>query len=375
MPSTIRTGRWGPASTRGTRREQTRSQVRSRHLRTTKEPRESSSSVRRSTSDRRPAMWPTVRDADPIVPAGTNPGESEGALPFFISSVIREAEPMLRIVRRSLVLGMLALFAAVSVHAQGTLADYQRAEKFLPGNARHLYTTGSVMPDWIVRHGGQARDGGQGSTDRSATADKFWYPKVTLAGDKIETQFVVVDAANGTSTPAFDQTRLAEALSKAMHSHVEAMSLPFEEFEFTEDGKAIRFELQNSEWTCNIEKYDCMKGEPTNANEYESRSPDGRWAAFVDNHNLFLRDTSTGTTEQLTTDGAPGWDYATPLPSLRAYVAQQTQDPKERPAVFWAPDSSKFVTYRIDSRHAGRFTSLQFVPPNQIRPQAFSVVY
>lgn len=282
---------------------------------------------------------------------------------------------MLQIVRRSLVLGMLALFAAVSVNAQGTFADYRRAEKFLPGNARHLYTTGYVTPNWIVRHDAQARDGGQGSIDRSATADRFWYSKITLAGDKVETQFVVVDAANGTTAPAFDQARLAVALSKAMSSHIEAMSLPFEEFEFTQDGKAIRFELQNSEWTCNIEKYDCRKGDPANENEYESRSPDGRWAAYVENHNLFLRDTSTGATEQLTTDGVPGWDYATPLPSLRAYVSQQTQDPKERPAVFWAPDSSKFVTYRIDSRHAGRFTSLQFVPPNQIRPQAFNVVY
>ena len=34
-------------------------------------------------------------------------------------------------------------------------------------------------------------------------------------------------------------------------------------------------------------------------------------------------------------------------------VAQGTEDVKERPAVFWSPDSSKLVTYRIDSRNAG----------------------
>src|SRR5262249_41686149 len=45
------------------------------------------------------------------------------------------------------------------------------------------------------------------------------------------------------------------------------------------------------------------------------------------------------------------------------------------PAVFWSPDSSKFVTYRIDSRNAGHFTSLQFVAPNQLRPKTFNVVY
>lgn len=264
---------------------------------------------------------------------------------------------MLQNFRRFIFAALVLAFVAVSTPAQGTLADYQRAEKFLPGNSRHLYTSGTVMPNWIGK------------------SDRFWYAKSTLEGTRLSIQFVVVDAANNATAPAFDQARLADALSRAAHSHVDAANLPFYEFTFTEDGKAIRFEMQNSQWTCNIEKYECEKGESINENEFESTSPDGRFVAYVDNHNLYLRNTSTGTIEQITTDGIPGYDYATPLPGLRLYVAQQTQNPKERPAVFWAPDSSKFVTYRIDSRQAGRFTSLQFVPPNQIRPQAFSVVY
>ena len=70
-----------------------------------------------------------------------------------------------------------------------------------------------------------------------------------------------------------------------------------------------------------------------------------------------------------------GWDYATPLPSLRLMVDQGTEDVKQPAAVFWAPDSSKLITYRIDSRNSGRFTSLQFVPPDQLRPRAFTYVY
>ncbi len=262
-----------------------------------------------------------------------------------------------RLFRSLIVTLAFALLVVPYVHAQGTLADYQRAEKFLPGNARHLFTTGDVMPNWIGK------------------SDRFWYTRTTLKGSEIATEFVVVDAAKDTTAPAFDQARLAAALSKLTKQPVNADHLPFDDFSFVQDGKAIRFEMQGSQWTCNIESYECKKGEPANANEYESVSPDGRWAALVENHNLYLRNTSTGTTEQLTYDGVPGWDYATPLPSLRLLVAQQTEYPKERPAVFWAPDSSKFVTYRIDSRHAGRFTSLQFVPPHQLRPQAFTVVY
>jgi dipeptidyl-peptidase 4 len=261
------------------------------------------------------------------------------------------------IFRRLMIVAVLSLFAVSCVHGQGTLQDYQRAEKFLPGNARHLYTTGYVMANWIGK------------------SDRFWYRRTTPKGTEITSEFVVVDAAKDTSAPAFDHPRLAEALARAAKQHVAATNLPFEEFEFIEDGKAIRFEMENTRWTCNLERYECKKGESTSAREYESVSPDGRWAAYVRDHNLFLRDTSTGTTVQLTGDGVAGWDYATPLPSLRTLVAQQTSDPKERPAVFWSPDSSKFVTYRIDSRNAGRFTSLQFVPPNQLRPKAFTVVY
>jgi dipeptidyl-peptidase 4 len=107
----------------------------------------------------------------------------------------------------------------------------------------------------------------------------------------------------------------------------------------------------------------------------EVLSPDKRWAAFVRDHNLFLRDASTGTELQLTHDGVASWDYATPLPSLRLMVDQITQDVKQPAAVFWSPDSSKLVTYRIDSRNSGRFTSVQFVPPDQLRPRAFTYVY
>jgi dipeptidyl aminopeptidase/acylaminoacyl peptidase len=95
----------------------------------------------------------------------------------------------------------------------------------------------------------------------------------------------------------------------------------------------------------------------------------------VKGHNLYLRNTSTGAIVQLTRDGEAGWDYATPLPSLHLMVDQGSEDVTQPPAVFWSPDSSKIITYRIDSRNSGRFTSLQFVPPNQLRPKAFTVVY
>jgi hypothetical protein len=186
---------------------------------------------------------------------------------------------------------------------------------------------------------------------------------------------VLVDSERNTQAPAFDHPRLAASLSKAAKQEYTAINLPFFEFEFIDDGKAIHFSVDKTEWTCSLTTYDCKKGELSPQDTNEAVSPNKRWAAFVQDHNLFLRNTSTGTVLQLTHDAVASWDYATPLPSLRVMIDQRTEDVKQPAAVFWSPDSSKFVTYRIDSRNSGRFTSLQFVPPDRLRPKAFTYVY
>ena len=237
--------------------------------------------------------------------------------------------------------------------AQGRLEDYQRAQQFLSGNVRHLVYIADVNPHWIEK------------------TSRFWYRKTSPQGS----QFIVVDAEQNTSAPAFDHVRLAESLSHVTKREISASALPFTDIEFVDSGKAIRFSIDNAQWTCSLAAYDCQRNEPSPERANESVSPNKRWSAFVKDHNLFLRDLSTGTELQLTHDGIPAWDYAAPLPSLRLMVDQGVEDVKQPAAVFWSPDSSKLVTYRIDSRNSGRFTSLQFVPPGQLRPRAYSYVY
>ena len=258
--------------------------------------------------------------------------------------------------RRSLAL-LFAFFCAFvpTVFAQGTLADYQRAQRFLGGNLRHLVSSAGPA-EWIGK------------------SDRFWYQESSSAGR----QFVLVDAAQNTSRPAFDHARLAAALSHASGQSYSPGDLPFQSFEFTENEGAIKFDADGAQWTCNLTDYHCTRGEARAGDRSQSLSPDGRWAAYVQDHNLFVRNTSTGQMMQLTRDGIPGWDYATPLPDLSALVrsgVSRGEDVKERTEVFWSPDSSKLVTFRIDSRNSGRFTSLQFVPQGQLRPKAYDYVY
>ena len=254
---------------------------------------------------------------------------------------------------RCALLVVVAGLIAAPIFAQGTLQDYERAQQFLAGNVRHLVVDGTVFPNWIWK------------------TSRFWYRKEAAGAS----QFILVDPEKNTSGPAFDHARLAAALSRAMRHPVQPTALPFQSFEFTEDGSGIRFEADNAQWTCKLADYTCTREEVKQPDPYVRISPNGRWAAYVKDHNLYLRDTTTGTILQLTRDGVAGDDYATPLPSLRTLVEQGTENPRERAGVSWSPDSSKLVTYRMDSRNAGKFTSLQFVPPDQLRPKAYTVVY
>ena len=251
------------------------------------------------------------------------------------------------------VLLFLLLFA-LPVMADGTREDYQRAERFLPGNLRHHAFSADVTPHWVEK-----------------SDDRFWYRRATAKGARLR---------SGGCGTEYRRARLRSAASgcgarQASKENYSPTDLPFQDFDFVDNGKAIRFSLDGVQWTCQLATYQCKAEDATLEKTNEVVSPNKRFAAYVSEHNLYLRDLSTGTVLQLTHDGIPSYDYATPLPSLRVMVDQGTEDVKQPAAVFWSPDSKKLITYRIDSRNSGHFTSLQFVPPDQLRPRAFTYVY
>jgi len=245
----------------------------------------------------------------------------------------------------------LLLFACSLSFAQGTVQEYERARQFLPGNLRHSIYVAEVSPHWLDK------------------ANRFWYHKVSPKGG----EFILVDAEHNTAGPAFDHEKLAATLGRVTHREFSATDLPFDSIDFSDDQKSLRFHLEGSQWTCTLSDYEC-KSVASDESE-EAVSPDKKWKAFVKDHNLYVKSVSTGAEAQLTTDGVSGCDYATPLPTLRLLVEQGTDEPKQPAAVFWSPDSTRLISYRTDSRASARFTSIQFVPPDQLRPKAYNVVY
>ena len=74
----------------------------------------------------------------------------------------------------------------------------------------------------------------------------------------------------------------------------------------------------------------------------EVRSPDGKYAAFIRNWNLWVRDIKTGTEKALTTDGIEDFGYATDNAGWKH---------SDRPIISWSPDSKKIATFQQDQRH------------------------
>jgi dipeptidyl aminopeptidase/acylaminoacyl peptidase len=260
---------------------------------------------------------------------------------------------MKTIARWCIFLAAFSLFCAARAAGQGTREDYQRAERFLAGNLRHRAYVADVTAHWIAKK------------------NRFWYRKAGMKG----VEFLLVDAEQNSAGPAFDHGRLGTSLAKALKREISATELPFDSIEFAEDGKSISFQIDSAPWSCQLENYECKKGPEPVAGQYEEASPNKEWVAYVKEHDLYVRYVPTGEVVRLTRDGEASWDYATEIPSLRPMVTQGTQEIRQRPAVFWSPDSSKLVTYRMDTRNAGRFTNLQFVPPGQLRPKSYTVVY
>src|SRR6185437_15699137 len=155
-----------------------------------------------------------------------------------------------------------------------TAADYARAEKLLAWNTAPLVSGATVRVAWLP-------------------GDKFWYRNSTPRGY----EFVMVDAARHTRTHAFDQERVASALSAAAGRPYDAWHLPFMRFDLSADGRSITFETGDAHrtFTCDVAGNRCAGQQVGAAVPNSVVSPNGKLAAFIRNDNLWVRDLATGT--------------------------------------------------------------------------------
>lgn len=230
--------------------------------------------------------------------------------------------------------------AAPSSRPQMELADYERAALFQ--NARTLVSRTRLKPNWI------------------AQSDRFWYLDEVGQGEIKNKAFVLVDPERDQQGPAFDHVRLAAGLSAAAGKEYAATKLPFSSFTYAESNAAIRFRVEQADWSCNLQTYACSADVTTaGARDGEVLSPDGHWAVSVLDHDLWVRDTRTGEERALTRDGQED----------RIYGVTETMSPVTRrllraspwpvPEVEFSPDSRYLSTYRADVSEVRKLAVIQ----------------
>ncbi|HQI28858.1 MAG TPA: DPP IV N-terminal domain-containing protein, partial [Sedimentisphaerales bacterium] len=190
------------------------------------------------------------------------------------------------------------------------------------------YYKGQITPHWF------------------ADNQRFWYRNDLTGGTK---EFILVDAEQGTRQPAFDHAKLAAALSKTVGSEYKADRLPFDTIEFADNGKIIRFAVEQTSWDCDLASYACTKSDeamalpsadrdqgaeasvrrrgPSQGRVPSPDSPDGKWTAFIKDHNVVIRPKEGGEEIRLSADGVESNAYD---------------------RISWAPDSKTLVAFRIE---------------------------
>jgi dipeptidyl aminopeptidase/acylaminoacyl peptidase len=259
---------------------------------------------------------------------------------------------MMRIVRAAIILHVAV---PVTARAQGTLADYRRADS-VAVRARAPVPGVAEEPSWI------------GETGR------FWYRRSVAGGH----QFVVVDPERRRKTPAFDHERLARSLSAATKDTVTAVMLPFSRFTFVDGERAIEFVVSDSTWRCVLSDYACRTAKPAPPREDGRRggvpwsagpgqlwrieglpplrSPDGKLEAFVHNHNVAVRRVGSDSVTLLSHDGSEGNRYA-------------------RASMEWSPDSRKLAVYRVIPGYQREIHYVESSPDDQLQPKHSTLLY
>jgi dipeptidyl aminopeptidase/acylaminoacyl peptidase len=226
-----------------------------------------------------------------------------------------------------------------------TAADYAHAERFMSYNTSGLMFRSSVQANWLPD-------------------DRMWYRVTTSTGS----EFILVDPARGTREPAFDQPRLAAALTKASGTTYDGAHLPFQSFVLSPDSQSISITVGSNHWICDRKGNACAadSNPPAAPGSGErgggrggrggggrggrggeagagATSPDGKSTVTIRDNNLWVRD-SGGKETQLTTDGVKDFGYATDNAGWTS---------SDRPIVLWSPDSKKIATYQQDQRGVG----------------------
>ena len=247
----------------------------------------------------------------------------------------------------------LSICAVISVNAQQvTLDHYKRAVSFMYDNynnktAFNLYTTVQWFEDksglWFIDH----------------SQDNKTYKTVDFESKKV--------------TLLFDHDQLAKALSDITDSEVPSNAIAISSAERTDNGQ-LTIVSNNKKYALNLNSYELLlieEDEEEADDPFETKSPDGKWIAYTEDYNLYIKSTDSDEVHQLSTEGTKDYQYA----SWYGWYDKMEGENGERPKRFyvnWSDDSKWIATSIVDTRIAEKMYLLDYSIDSLYKPKLLS---
>jgi len=180
----------------------------------------------------------------------------------------------------------------------------------------------------------------------------------------------IIDCESGSMTPAVAPEQLANLLQSELRrcgleraSTRAELSMP--------DRHSLAVVVSTRTFVIDVQRVELLRSGqiPVAPASY---SPDGRWAYFCKDSDLWRFECATGEAAPLTLDGQPHCCYAQQSETALAAVSYRRHP---QPVGIWSPDSRWFFTHLIDERDLPEMPLVQHVPPGGARPQLHTYKY
>ncbi len=170
----------------------------------------------------------------------------------------------------------------------------------------------------------------------------------------------------------FDHNKFADTFSKFTKDTIKANSISIGAIESVKNG--IQFSYNSQKYELNLKdfifsKQEAKEEEPKN--EFESKSPDGKWIAFTKEFNLYIKSVDSDKEYQLTFDGKKDYEYATWYGWYDIVEGENGDRPKHF-YVDWSSDSKYFKTNVVDFRNAEKMYLLDWSIDSLYKPKLLS---
>jgi len=216
--------------------------------------------------------------------------------------------------------------------------------------SKHVYNI-SLSPNW--------------KSDNSG----FWFSEQSSIGRR----YRHLDLGSMKIADVFDHAELSRKLNEHLDKDmdVDAKNLGLNDLSFLSKGM-ISFRHADKKYKYDLRTLKLTEKEiEETSNPLEAASPDGKWIAFVRDHNLYVRLRDGDEEVQLSSAGKQNYEYASYYGWFDKMEGEGSHRP-ERFSVNWSPDSKRIYCNIVDTRDASKMYMLDHSVDTLYRPKLIS---